>query len=148
MDCDRAARLLVSRIDGELEAGVALEMEAHLGSCPACRAREEDERSLRALIRAGAPALEARPASLSPSQLLFRSRRAFAEEASLVRSLKRVAGLAAALLLTSGLVIALEKRDRPAEDFEASIGVVASSFDAPLEVLIDQENSIMLGLGQ
>jgi anti-sigma factor RsiW len=147
MDCDRAAKWISFRVDGELEAGRAGELETHLASCPACRAREEDERRLRALIRAGAPALEGRPASLSPAQIIFRSRRAFAEEASLVRSLKRVAALAAVLFLASGLVIALE-RGRPAENPETSIGVVASTFDAPLEALIDQENSIVIALGQ
>jgi len=147
MDCNRAAKWISLQVDGELEAERAGELETHLGSCPACRARDEDERRLRALIRAGAPALEGRPASLGTAQIVFRSRRAFAEEASLVRSLKRVAALAAVLFLASGLVIALE-RGRPAENLETSIGVVASTFDAPLEALIDQENSIVIALGQ
>ena len=147
MDCNRAAKWISLRVDGELEAVKGAELETHLGSCPACRAREEDERRLRALVRAGAPALEGRPASLSPAQIVIRSRRAFAEEASLVRSLKRVAALAAVLFLSSGLVIALEK-GRSAENPETSIGVVASTFDAPFEALIDQENSIVIALGQ
>ena len=100
-----------------------------------------------AVFRAGAPALDSRPSALSPAQILFRSRRAFAEEAVLVRSLKRVAALAAVLLFSSGLLIALERKDRPAERLEASIRIVASSSDAPLEALIDQDNWIVIALG-
>lgn len=38
MDCERCLEQLSARLDGELPAGEAAELEAHLAQCPSCRA--------------------------------------------------------------------------------------------------------------
>ena len=155
MDCKLASRLISSRIDGELETGDGPALEAHLGSCPACQALQGAERRMRDAIRAAATASESPPV-VSPAQILLRSRRAFAEEISIVRALQRVAALAAVLLFASGLAVfsplavpspsVPEGRFPKGTSIENSIRVVASS-EAPFEALIDQENSIVIGFG-
>lgn len=63
MSCD--PERLTAYIDGALDATGCPEMEAHLASCPACHAQAEEERALRARLRAmppvePSPELEAR----------------------------------------------------------------------------------------
>jgi predicted anti-sigma-YlaC factor YlaD len=41
VDCEDAANLISSRIDGELAAADAAALDAHLGECAACRAAME-----------------------------------------------------------------------------------------------------------
>jgi anti-sigma factor RsiW len=63
MSCD--PERLTAYVDGSLDAAVCPEMEAHLAECAACRAQAEEERALRARLRAlppvePSPELEAR----------------------------------------------------------------------------------------
>jgi len=53
MTCD--PERLTAYIDGALDAAVCPEMEAHLAACPECRAQAEEERALRARLRALPP---------------------------------------------------------------------------------------------
>jgi anti-sigma factor RsiW len=53
MSCD--PERLTAYIDGALDAAVCPEMEAHLATCPECRAQAEEERALRARLRALPP---------------------------------------------------------------------------------------------
>ena len=54
MDCERCLEQLSARLDGELSAGEAAELEGHLAQCPACRtlARQLEQ------LHGGFPALE------------------------------------------------------------------------------------------
>ena len=54
MDCERCLEQLSARLDGELPAGEAEELEAHLARCPACRALARQLEQL----HGGFPALE------------------------------------------------------------------------------------------
>ena len=59
MDCEKAADLLSAMLDGECEAAERSALEAHLASCPTCRAtREEIESMDRKLRRSFAPRIE------------------------------------------------------------------------------------------
>jgi len=63
MTCDEAEILLHALLDGELDAGHAREVEAHIAGCPACAARLESYREMSKAI-AGADVGYAAPASL------------------------------------------------------------------------------------
>lgn len=56
--CERCTQLLSARLDGELTAREARELEAHLASCPECRALAEELEA----IHAAFPRLEEIPA--------------------------------------------------------------------------------------
>src|SRR5258708_12445865 len=63
MNCDEAELLLHALIDGELDAGHAREVEAHVAGCPRCAAALRDYRVMRQAL--AAPALRDRaPAGL------------------------------------------------------------------------------------
>ena len=47
MKCDEASVLLHALIDGELDAGHAREVEAHIVACPGCAARLREFQELR-----------------------------------------------------------------------------------------------------
>lgn len=53
MTCDEAEILLHALIDGELDAGHASEVEAHLASCAKCAAAARDYREMKAAIAQG-----------------------------------------------------------------------------------------------
>jgi anti-sigma factor RsiW len=77
MNCDEAGILLHALIDGELDAGNAREVEAHIVACPNCAARLRDMQELRkamgpAGLRYTAPAslrssIEGKLPALSPA---------------------------------------------------------------------------------
>src|SRR5436189_2345420 len=54
MDCDEARVLLHALIDGELDAGNAREVEAHIAACPNCAVQLREFREFRkAMLPAG-----------------------------------------------------------------------------------------------
>lgn len=53
MNCQDAKGLLHGYLDGELDLAGNLEIERHLQSCPVCTSAYENQRALRAAIRAG-----------------------------------------------------------------------------------------------
>jgi excisionase family DNA binding protein len=55
MNCSEILEHLVAYLDGELPSDRSSEVEAHLGSCGACRGEAEEMRSLSALARSQAP---------------------------------------------------------------------------------------------
>ncbi len=63
MTCDEAEILLHALIDGELDAGHAREVEAHVAGCPRCTAALADYRAMSAAV-AGANLRYTAPASL------------------------------------------------------------------------------------
>ena len=52
MTCDEAEILLHALIDGELDAGHAREVEAHLATCAKCAAAARDYREIRKAMAA------------------------------------------------------------------------------------------------
>lgn len=63
MRCQDFENFLQPYADGELEEGEALDLEAHLLSCPSCHARVVEQRALRQTLRKAAEA----PSTLNPS---------------------------------------------------------------------------------
>jgi anti-sigma factor RsiW len=74
MNCREALDLVHGYIDGELDLVKSLEIEQHLGACPACKVRYDQVRELGSIIRAHAvyhaapPALRARVAAALPRE--------------------------------------------------------------------------------
>jgi anti-sigma factor RsiW len=147
MTCGRAGRLVHSWIDGELQGATALELQAHLRRCGACTAREEEERRIRAALRAEAPVLLRRPRALSPSLVILRDRRMRADEAAMVRVVKRAAAAAALLLLGSGLLLGGLQAGQGKRVEASTIRVLTAAQAAPrLEDFIHDQNSIVLAI--
>jgi anti-sigma factor RsiW len=75
MNCNDALDLVHGYIDGELDLVKSLEIEQHLGVCPACKVQYDQVRELGSGIRAHAlyhaapPALRARVAAALPREL-------------------------------------------------------------------------------
>ena len=63
MTCDDAGVLLHALLDGELDAGHAREVEAHIAGCPRCAAQLRDYRAMRQAM-SGANLSFAAPAAL------------------------------------------------------------------------------------
>ena len=63
MNCKDADVLMHALLDGELDAGHAREVEAHIEACPDCAARLQEAREFRAAFTPGAMRFTA-PASL------------------------------------------------------------------------------------
>jgi anti-sigma factor RsiW len=113
MTCEEAKILLHALIDGELDAGHAREVEAHIATCPACAAelgavRELKEAMAGAQLRyAAPPALRKRiEAALPPAQVQTRvapSRR------SVLRGFAM--GSAASAIAATGLVAIVLRND-------------------------------------
>jgi len=113
MNCAEADILLHALIDGELDAGHARDVEAHIASCPACAGKLESFRAMREAM-AGAGLKDAAPARLrsrieaalpapsaqiiAPRQFFQPSRRSFFGGFAVGTALS--AALAASLVLT------------------------------------------------
>jgi anti-sigma factor (TIGR02949 family) len=113
MNCPETEIMLHALIDGELDAGHARDVEAHVAACPACAEKLKAFRAMRAAM-AGANMKEAAPASLrarieaalplpaariiTPSQFSRPSRRTFFGGFAVGTAAS--AALAASLLLT------------------------------------------------
>ena len=148
MNCERAARWVEARRDGELDPRSERELLDHLERCASCAAGEGVLLKIREAIRAGAPRLGSRPPTLNPDLLLLETRRARRDEETLIVSLKRVALAAAAMAFASLLAAGWAFPLAPAGHGAGSSiqAVAASSSGSQLEAIIDEENSIMMAL--
>jgi anti-sigma factor RsiW len=95
MDCTSSRKALKTYLDGELEPSIARAVDEHVKSCQDCRAACADYRRIAGSIRS---ALRVAPAPRSV-RILERCRRRAREENDIIRSLQRVAAVAAALLI-------------------------------------------------
>jgi anti-sigma factor RsiW len=108
MTCDEAEILLHALIDGELDAGHAREVEAHIASCPRCAAQFEAYREMsKAVAGAGlrytAPPLLRRRIEASLPQAQMPSRRAVLRGFAM--------GSAASAIAATGLVAIILRND-------------------------------------
>ena len=104
MDCERCLEQLSARLDGELPAGEAAELEAHLAQCPSCRALAQQLEQLHGDF----PALEELEAPAGFAQGVMdrvRTERPAGRLIPLFRrpQFKALAGLAACAALCIGL---------------------------------------------
>ena len=102
--CREFESLLGTWMDGALDSPAARRVEGHVASCPACSAEAEAWREISARIRAAA-------AEVPPPRWDAIERRIEAarrESVLVLRSLKRVAAAAAAILVLSLGLLALE----------------------------------------
>ena len=95
MTCDRWTGEIVAHLYGEESDGP--ELAAHLASCASCRARLEELREARGLLREGAPAVPRAPRVVLLASRPVRSWTAFAGGA-----------LAASLVFALGALVALQ----------------------------------------
>ena len=109
MNCEEASVLMHALIDGELDAGHAREVEAHIAGCPDCAARLREFQKLRqamtpAALRYAAPAsLRARIEGKLPAPAAAASRR------SVIKGFAFGAGASA--LAASGLLLMVMRGD-------------------------------------
>jgi anti-sigma factor RsiW len=61
MNCERVAEEVTAYLDGELPKDLALQVEAHLKTCPGCAAELHTLRDATAVIAANVPEIELRP---------------------------------------------------------------------------------------
>jgi anti-sigma factor RsiW len=137
MNCDEAEVLMHALIDGELDAGHAREVEAHVEGCAGCTARLREFRELRAAMapaamRFMAPAgLRARIEGKLPVPQAVTSRR------SVIKGFAAGAGLSA--IAASGLLLMVMRTD----DQKRILGEVVSAHLRSLQAqhLIDVQSS-------
>jgi anti-sigma factor RsiW len=114
MTCEETSLLVHALIDGELDAGHASEVEAHVASCPRCAAQLRDYRVMRQAL--AAPALRHKaPAALrariegalpSPRAAVVRSRR------SLLKGLAMGSVLSGALAASLVVFVVRKEEDQ------------------------------------
>jgi anti-sigma factor RsiW len=133
MTCDRER--LTAYVDGALDAKVCPEMETHLAECDECRAQAEEERALRARLRALPPAEP-------PPELEQRVRRSLRSRPRVPWLLPVAAGLAALIAWGRGAppFVAWElsrdhdhcfgRRRLPAQVWSSDAGYVAQWFES------------------
>ena len=109
MNCDEASVMLHALIDGELDAGHARDVEAHIAACPACAAQYRELQEFRAVmlpanLRHAAPAsLRSRIEGKLPEPQAAASRR------SVIKGF--AVGAAATALAASGLLVMVMRGD-------------------------------------
>ena len=98
MSACKNERLIKPWLDGELEPSAASRMEAHVGGCAACRETAAEYRAISE--RLSALALEPCPEP-DTAAILARAERDAGDEGRLVHTMKRVALLAASVLIVA-----------------------------------------------
>ena len=137
MNCEEASVLLHALIDGELDAGHAREVEAHIAACPDCAARLREFQELRqamtpAGLRYAAPAgLRARIEGKLPAPLPAASRRAVLGGFA--------AGAGATALAASGLLLMVMRGDEQKRILDEVVSAHLRSLQA--QHLIDVASS-------
>ena len=110
MNCEEANILLHALLDGELDAGNAREIEAHIATCPACAATLRDMQQLRKAMNLAALRYAA-PASLRGS-IEGKLPAPAAAETSRRAAVKGFAfGAALSALAASGLLLMIVRKD-------------------------------------
>jgi anti-sigma factor RsiW len=110
MNCDEASVLLHALIDGELDAGHAREVEAHIAACPGCAARLREFQDLRKAMTPAALRYTA-PTSLRSriEGKLPMPRAAVASRRSVIKGF--AFGATASALAASGLLVMVMRND-------------------------------------
>jgi anti-sigma factor RsiW len=72
MNCQVSRRWLDAYLDGELELGRQLDLEAHLTTCSACKSAVEEAVNFRSLVRANIPVYNAPPELKTQIEALLR----------------------------------------------------------------------------
>jgi anti-sigma factor RsiW len=137
MNCEEASILLHALIDGELDAGHAREVEAHIASCPACAAQLREFQEFRDRLRpagsrAAPAALRARIEGKLPAP-----RASGASRRSVLRGF--ALGATASALAASGVLVMVMRGD----DERRVLGEFVSAHLRSLQAqhLIDVESS-------
>lgn len=115
MDCRAATDMVHRYIDGEVDAGMAAEIDGHVDSCPACRPVYERHRSLQRAIRRGATR-HAAPPELAEriGSALDRAPATATAQPNRWRALAMAASIVLAMGLSSGVTwIAATSGHRP-----------------------------------
>ena len=121
MNCDEAGILLHALIDGELDAGHAREVEAHIATCAACAAQLREFQNFRQTLS------PARLRHVAPSRLRasiegkLPAPQAAASRRSVIKGF--AAGAAASAIAASGLLLVVVRR----VDDRRAIGEVVSA---------------------
>jgi anti-sigma factor RsiW len=110
MNCDEASVLLHALIDGELDAGHARDVEAHIASCPSCAAQLREFLEFRKAMMP-ASLRHAAPASLRGriEGKLPKPRAAVASRRSVIKGF--AVGATASALAASGLLVMVMRAD-------------------------------------
>src|SRR5580704_4353232 len=112
MTCEETRILLHALVDGELDAGHAREVEAHVAGCPACAAQLRDYRLMRQALAAPALRHQAPAALRARIEGALPQRRALAAVGSRRSLLKGLAtGGVLSGALAAGLVVFVTRRD-------------------------------------
>jgi len=112
MTCEETRILVDALVDGELDAGHAREVEAHLASCPDCAAQLRDYRVMRQALSAPALRHQAPAALRARIEGALPQRRALAAVGSRRSLLKGLAtGGVLSGALAAGLVVFVTRRD-------------------------------------
>jgi anti-sigma factor RsiW len=143
--CRTAAPLVTAYIDGELVGEDRATFEAHLGVCPDCRRRLDDERRVVGTVRGSAPLFEAPPA------LRERVERVLESPAPRPRSRRAVSGIGFALaaglvvLAAAGVFVLRARPAGPASEFAAlavDTHLRYARGQLPLEVASDRPEAV------
>jgi anti-sigma factor RsiW len=81
MNCEEAARLIDSYLDGELDLTACVQVEEHLAACPSCRARLEERQMLTTLVREETPHFKPSPFLATRIRAALRAEEAAVEKA-------------------------------------------------------------------
>jgi anti-sigma factor (TIGR02949 family) len=155
ISCEEAERAIPWFLDDELEAELALEMEAHLGACSSCRLALEREGRLRLTLRRATQAVTA-PAALRRQvrEAIERERR----HDSKVWRYWPAAAAAAALIALAGLgsgggapgeleaTAERHARDLPMDVVAGDIGKVQNYFEGKLPFVVHLPQLASMGV--
>jgi mycothiol system anti-sigma-R factor len=151
MDCrEYIENYVAAHADGELSPQELAKVEAHLAGCPKCRARLEEERALKALLRqrlsrAAAPE-EVRAAvrtALNRAEAASSMRRDFRALAGRARIWGPVAALAALLMVV--LIHGRKAAPTPTSDFDMAIERY-TSFEKHFEPNVPSESAAVMAM--
>jgi anti-sigma factor RsiW len=124
MTCEQTRILLHALVDGELDAGHAREVEAHVAGCPACAVQLRDYREMRQALSAPALRHQAPAALRARIEAALPQRRVVAAVPSRRSLLKGMAmGSVLSGALAAGLVVFVMRR----EDDQRILGDVVSA---------------------
>jgi len=138
MTCDEATVLLHALLDGELDAGHAREVEAHVATCPRCAADLRQFRQMRqamsgaALGFAASPALRSRIDAAIPAPAVSTPRPAPVATAPSRRLLLKGFALGTALsaAAAAGVVVLMQRADQEQQILDDAVSAHLRSLQA------------------